>query len=88
MNVSKIPLTHLSSLISGVPLTPLSLMVWMSKAPSYNPSQPMRFYYPMGMNPFVFPFIVLNHDVESIPSASNHFYFGMPKMMSHFSSYV
>jgi hypothetical protein len=88
MNVSGSPLTPLSSVISGVPSTLLSLVVWMLEAPLSSATQPMSFARPMGTNPFVFLCGMSNHDSQSIPSASNPFYFGILDMTSHFSSSV
>jgi hypothetical protein len=74
--------------ISGVPSTPLSSMVWILEAPSSNATQPMVSAQPMGTNPFVFPYGMPNHSTQSIPSATNPFSYGMPDMTSHFSSSV
>jgi hypothetical protein len=88
MNVSGSPSTPTSSIISGVPSTPLSSVVWILEAPSPNATQPMVYAHPMGENPFVLPSGTLNHSTQSMPWASNPFYFGMPYMNSHLSSFV
>jgi hypothetical protein len=41
MNVSGSPLTPFSSMISGIPSTPSSLIVWLSEVPSPSATQPM-----------------------------------------------
>jgi hypothetical protein len=82
MNFSRSPSTPLSSMISRVPSTPLSSVVWMPKAPSSNAT------HPIGTNHYVFLYGMSNHNTQSIPSTSNPFSFGMPDMMSHFSSSI
>jgi hypothetical protein len=64
-------------MVSGTPVTP-----------SVSATQPMVFSHSMGMNPFVFPSGMKNHDTQPIPWASNHFSLDMPYMSSHFPSFV
>jgi hypothetical protein len=88
MNVSGIPSTLISSMISGVPSTPFSSVVWRMKAPSSNVTQTMVSTKLIGTNTFLFPRSMSNHSTQSIPSATNHFLYGVPYLTSHLSSFV
>jgi hypothetical protein len=61
-NISRIPPTPMSSVISGIRSTPLSSVMWMSEAPSSSASQPMSSSHPTGTNPFAFPYGMPHHD--------------------------
>jgi len=88
MNVLGIPLTPLSYMISGISSTPSSSVVWVPETPSSSATQLVISIRPMGTDPFIFIFGMLNHDSQSIPSASNAFSFGMSNMTSQLSSFV
>jgi hypothetical protein len=64
-------------MVSGAPVSPL-----------FSATQPMVFSHSMGMNPFVFPSGIPNHDTQPIPQASNNFSLGMLDMSSHLLSSV
>jgi hypothetical protein len=51
-------------------------------------THPMVFSHSMGTNLFVFPSGMLNHDIQPITWASNHFSLGMLEISSHFPSSV
>jgi hypothetical protein len=88
MNVLGSPSTPFSYVISGIPLTPSSSMVWVPEVPSSSATQPVSSTRPTGMNPFRSLFGMSSHDSQSIPLASNPFYFGIPNMMLQLSSFV
>jgi len=88
MNVSRTPSTPAFAIVSGVPSTPTSSMVWILENISLNISTLVVSSQPMRMNPFVFPGGSPIHGTHSMHWASNPFSFGMPNMTLHLSSYV
>jgi hypothetical protein len=88
LNDTGSPSTPIPYVISGIPLTPSSTTVEVSKILGLTATQPVVSTQPIGTNPFGSLFGTLGYDSQSIPSVSNSFSFGLPNMTSQTSSSI
>jgi len=87
-NVTGSPSNPISSVISGIPLTPSSSTMGVLEIPASSATQPMGSTRTIGTNPFEYIFGMPGHNSQSIPSVSNPFSFGIPNMTSQLSSSI
>jgi hypothetical protein len=88
LNETRIPSTPIPYVVSGIPLTPLAMMVVVLEVPILTSTQRVVCNRPIQTNPFGSLFGKPRYRSWSIPSVSNPFSFGMPNMMSQLSSSI
>jgi hypothetical protein len=78
-------LTFVPTIVNGTPLTPSTTMVVVSEVPIITHVQPIVNTQPIAMNPFGSLF---HYNIQSIPTTSSPFSYGMPNFTSQFSSSI
>jgi hypothetical protein len=82
------PTTLTPTIVNGTPSTPSTIMVVVSEAPIITDACPIVNTQPIAANPFGSLGHSLGYNVQSIPTTSSPFSYGMPNFTSHFSNSI